>query len=140
MYPKSPQTRASQQKPAREETRGFIREVPRTTRRKYTLEEKIHIVLERFRRETTVRELCRTEGVKSGAYCAWTKEFMEAGKERLARRNTVRDATPCRRRAFYHLGRDTRSHPRWHIFPSPHRYVFAPPLSDNPNHERLARP
>jgi len=75
-----------------EETRGFIREVRRATRRKYTPEEKIRIVLEGFRREITVRELCRREGVKVGAYYAWTKEFMEAGKERLAR-DTVRDAT-----------------------------------------------
>ena len=75
-----------------EETRGFIREVRRATRRKYTPEEKIRIVLEGFRRETAVRELCRREGVKVGAYYAWTKEFMEAGRERLAR-DTVRDVT-----------------------------------------------
>ncbi len=75
-----------------EETRGFIREVRRATRRKYTPEEKIRIVLEGFRRDSTVRELCRREGVKPGAFYAWTKEFMEAGKERLAR-DTVRDAT-----------------------------------------------
>jgi len=75
-----------------EETRGFIREVRRATRRKYTPEEKVRIVLEGFRRDSTVRELCRREGVKPGAFYAWTKEFMEAGKERLAR-DTVRDAT-----------------------------------------------
>jgi len=75
-----------------EKTRGFIREVRRATRRKYTPEEKIRIVLEGFRREATVRDLCRREGVKPGAFYAWTKEFMEAGKERLAR-DTVRDAT-----------------------------------------------
>lgn len=75
-----------------QETKGFIREVRRTTRRKYTPEEKIRIVLEGFRREVTVSELCRREGIKPGAYYAWTKEFMEAGKERLAR-DSVRDAT-----------------------------------------------
>ncbi len=75
-----------------EETRSFIREVRRATRRRYTPEEKIRIVLEGFRRESTVRDLCRREGVKPGAFYAWTKEFMEAGKERLAR-DTVRDAT-----------------------------------------------
>ena len=73
-----------------EETRSFIREVRRATRRKYSPEEKIRIVLEGFRRESTVRDLCRREGVKPGAFYAWTKEFMEAGKERLAR-DTVRD-------------------------------------------------
>jgi transposase len=75
-----------------QETRSYVREVRRATRRKYTAEEKIRIVLEGFRREVTVRELCRREGIKPGAFYAWTKEFMEAGKERLAR-DTVRDAT-----------------------------------------------
>ncbi len=62
------------------------------TRRKYTPEEKIRIVLEGFRREVTVSDLCRREGIKPGAYYAWTKDFMEAGKERLTR-DTVREAT-----------------------------------------------
>jgi len=63
-----------------------------TARRKYTSEEKVRIVLEGFRREVAVNELCRREGIKPGAYYAWTKDFMEAGKERLTR-DTVRDAT-----------------------------------------------
>ncbi len=75
-----------------EETRGFMRSVRRATRRKYTPEEKIRIVLEGFRREATVNDLCRREGINPANYYSWTKEFMEAGKERLAR-NTVRDAT-----------------------------------------------
>ena len=75
-----------------EETRGFIREIRRAARRKYSPEDKIRIVLEGFRREATVRDMCRREAIKPGAYYAWTKEFMEAGKERLAR-DTVRDAT-----------------------------------------------
>jgi len=73
-------------------TRGFIQQVRVATRRKYTPEEKIRIVLEGFRREVAVNELCRREGIKPGAYYAWTKDFMEAGKERLTR-DTVRDAT-----------------------------------------------
>ena len=75
-----------------EETRSFVRQVRAATRRKYTPEEKIRIVLEGFRREVTVNDLCRREGVKPHSYYAWTKEFMEAGKERLSR-DTVRDAT-----------------------------------------------
>ena len=75
-----------------QETRSFVRHVRAVTRRKYTPEEKIRIVLEGFRREFTVSDLCRREGIKPGAYYAWTKDFMEAGKERLTR-NTVRDAT-----------------------------------------------
>jgi transposase len=75
-----------------QETRGFIQQVRVASRRKYTPEEKVRIVLEGFRREVAVNELCRREGIKPGAYYAWTKDFMEAGKERLTR-DTVRDAT-----------------------------------------------
>ena len=74
------------------ETQSFMRSVRRATRRKYTPEGKIRIVLEGFRREATVSDLCRREGINIANYYSWTKEFMEAGKERLAR-NTVRDAT-----------------------------------------------
>ncbi len=83
---------ASQAEERTEETRSFLRRVRAATRRKYTPEEKIRIVLEGFRREVTVSDLCRREGIKPGAYYAWTKEFMEAGKERLTR-DSVRDAT-----------------------------------------------
>ena len=57
-----------------EETKSFIRQVRKVTRRKYTPEEKIRIVLEGFRREATVRDLCRREGIKPGAFYAWTKD------------------------------------------------------------------
>ena len=75
-----------------EQTRTFARRVRAATRRKYTPEEKIRVVLEGFRREVTVNDLCRREGIKPHSYYAWTKEFMEAGKERLSC-DTVRDAT-----------------------------------------------
>ena len=75
-----------------EQTRFFVRRVRAATRRKYTPEEKIRIVLEGFRREVTVNDLCRREGIKPHSYYSWTKEFMEAGRERLSR-DTVRDAT-----------------------------------------------
>ena len=75
-----------------EQTRSFVRRVRAATRRKYTPEEKIRIVLEGFRREVTVNDLCRREGIKPHSYYSWTKEFMEAGKERLTR-DVVRDAT-----------------------------------------------
>ena len=74
------------------ETRGFMRQVRVAARRRYTPEEKIRIVLEGFRREVSVNDLCRREGIKPSAYYAWTKEFMEAGKERLGR-DATRDAT-----------------------------------------------
>ena len=75
-----------------EAARSFVHTVKAATRRKHTPEERIRIVLEGFRREVTVSDLCRREGIKPHSYYSWTKEFMEAGKERLTR-DTVRDAT-----------------------------------------------
>ena len=74
------------------ETKQFIRDIKRITRRKFTAEEKIRIVLEGFRRDTPIRDLCRGEGIRPSTYYAWLKDFMEAGKDRLTR-DTVRDAT-----------------------------------------------
>jgi len=75
-----------------EETKQFIRDIKRVTRRKFTPEEKVRIVLEGFRRDTPIRDLCRREGIRPGTYYAWLKDFMEAGRERLTR-DTTRDAT-----------------------------------------------
>jgi transposase len=75
-----------------EETKQFIRDIKRVTRRKFTPEEKVRIVLEGFRRDTPIRDLCRREGIRTGTYYAWLKDFMEAGKERL-QRDTIREAT-----------------------------------------------
>ena len=85
-----------------QETETFIRQVRTRTRRKYSPEDKTRIVPEGFRREVTVSDLCRREGIKPGVFYAWTKEFMEAGKERLTR-DTVRDAT---RQEIEHLKRE----------------------------------
>ena len=85
-----------------QETKTFIRQVRTKTRRKYAPEDKIRIVLEGFRREVSVSDLCRREGIKPGVFYSWTKEFMEAGKERLTR-DTVRDAT---RQEIEHLKRE----------------------------------
>jgi transposase len=73
-------------------TKQLIRDIKRITRRKFTAEEKIRIVLEGFRRDTPIRDLCRREGIRPGTYYAWLKDFMEAGKERLTR-DMTRDAT-----------------------------------------------
>jgi transposase len=75
-----------------EETRQFVRQVRRVSRRKFTPEEKVRIVLEGFRGEVRVRELCRREGIRPNVYYAWLKDFMEAGKTRL-QADTARDAT-----------------------------------------------
>ncbi len=75
-----------------EETKQFIKDVRRVTRRKFTPEEKIRIVMEGFRRETPIRDLCRREGIRPSTYYAWLKDFMEAGKDRLTR-DITRGAT-----------------------------------------------
>ncbi len=75
-----------------QETKQLIRDIKRITRRKFTAEEKIRIVLEGFRRDTPIRDLCRREGIRPSTYYAWLKDFMEAGKERLTR-DITRDAT-----------------------------------------------
>jgi transposase len=75
-----------------QKTKQLIRDIKRITRRKFTAEEKIRIVLEGFRRDTPIRDLCRREGIKPSTYYAWLKDFMEAGKERLTR-DITRDAT-----------------------------------------------
>ena len=69
-----------------------VREIRRKTRRKYSSEEKIRIVLEGLRGEESVAELCRREGISSNLYYKWTKEFLEAGKKRLMG-DTKREAT-----------------------------------------------
>jgi transposase len=75
-----------------EDNKQFIRDIKRLTRRKFTAEEKVRIVMEGFRRDTPIRDLCRREGIHPGTYYAWLKDFMEAGKERLVRDN-IRDAS-----------------------------------------------
>ncbi len=74
------------------ETKQLIHDIKRITRHKFTAEEKIRIVLEGFRRDTPIRDLCRREGIRPSTYYAWLKDFMEAGKERLTR-DITRDAT-----------------------------------------------
>ncbi len=69
----------------------IVREIKRKTRRKFSAEEKIRIVLEGLRGEETIAELCRREGISPNLYYNWSKEFLEAGKRRLMG-NTKRDA------------------------------------------------
>jgi transposase len=69
-----------------------IREIRRKTRRRYSTEEKIRIVLEGLKGEESIAELCRREGLSPNLYYNWSKEFLEAGKRRLMG-DTKRDAT-----------------------------------------------
>ena len=61
-----------------------VRDIRRATRKHYSAEEKIRIVLEGPRGEDSIAELCRREGLNSNVYYRWSKEFLEAGKKRLA--------------------------------------------------------
>ena len=69
-----------------------VRDIRRATRRKFSAEEKIRIVLEGLRGEETIAELCRKEGIAQNLSCRWSKEFLEAGKKRLAG-DVAREAT-----------------------------------------------
>jgi len=62
---------------------AVVREIKRATPKKYSADEKIRIILEGLRGETTINELCRREGIQSNMYYRWSKEFLEAGKKRL---------------------------------------------------------
>lgn len=61
-----------------------VRDIRRRTRKKYSAEEKIRIVLEGLRGEDSIAELCRREGINSNVYYRWSKDFLEAGKKRLS--------------------------------------------------------
>jgi transposase len=74
-------TTRNQQKRSTEKTGRDIR---RATSRSYSAEEKIRIVLEGLRGEDSIAELCRREGINTNVYYRWSKEFLEAGKKRLA--------------------------------------------------------
>ena len=68
--------------PASSET--LVRNIRRATRKHHAAEEKIRIVLDGLRGETSIAELCRREGIAESMYYSWSKEFLEAGKRRLA--------------------------------------------------------
>jgi transposase-like protein len=78
--------------PVKEPAEHVVREIRRATRRQFSAEEKIRIVLSGLRGEDSIAELCRREGIVQNLYYRWSKEFLEAGKKRLAG-NTARAAT-----------------------------------------------
>ena len=69
-----------------------VKEIKRKTRRQFSAEEKIRIILDGLRGESSISELCRREGIAESLYYNWSKDFMEAGKKRLAG-DTARQAT-----------------------------------------------
>ncbi len=81
----------------------IIKDIKRKTRKQYSAEEKIRIVLYGLRGEDSIAELCRREGIAQGLYYKWSKDFMEAGKKRLAgdivRQANTGEVTTLRREA-----------------------------------------
>ena len=78
--------------PGKPPAEDMIRDIRRATRRHFSAEEKIRIVLEGLRGEESIAELCRREGIATSMYYGWSREFLEAGKKRLAG-DTTRAAT-----------------------------------------------
>jgi len=71
---------------------SVVREIKRRTRKRYSAEEKIRIVLDGLKGEASISEICRREGINPNVYYKWSKEFLEAGKKRL-QGDTEREAT-----------------------------------------------
>jgi len=78
--------------PVKRPAEQVVKDIRRATRRQFSAEEKIRVVLEGLRGEESIAELCRREGIASSMYYGWSKEFLEAGKKRLAG-DTARAAT-----------------------------------------------
>lgn len=74
------------------EPKNVVKQIRKATRRKFSAEDKIRIVLEGLRGETPISELCRQEGIAASVYYKWSKEFLDAGKNGLTR-TILRDAT-----------------------------------------------
>ena len=78
--------------PAKQPAERVVRDIRRRTRKQHSAEEKIRIVLAGLRGEDSIAELCRREGISESLYYSWSKEFLEAGKKRLAG-DTARQAS-----------------------------------------------
>ena len=84
-----------------------VRDIRRKTRKQYSAEEKIRIVLSGLRGEDSIAELCRREGIAESLYYSWSKEFLEAGKKRLSG-DTARQASSGEVKEFRHEMRDLK--------------------------------
>jgi transposase len=109
-----------------------VKNIRRATRRHFLAEDKIRIVLERLRGEDSIAELCRCEGIVQNLYYRWSKDFLEAGKKRLAG-DTARAATSdevkdLRREAAADTGKDRHSarHLLSLVRSVPHRWAASP--------------
>ena len=86
---------------------AVLKDIRRATKRQFSAEEKIRIVLEGLRGEDSIAELCRREGISSSTYYGWSKEFLEAGKRRLAG-DTARAATTDEVKALHQEARSLK--------------------------------
>src|SRR6188472_3704206 len=93
-------------------TEQIIKDIRRATHKQYSAEEKIRIVLEGLRDEESIAALCRREGIAESLYYNWSKEFLEAGKKRLAG-DTARAA--CVYRKLKHGRSGDAVRPEWHV-------------------------
>ncbi len=84
-----------------------VRDIRRKTRKQYSAEEKIRIVLSGLRVEDSIAELCRREGIADSLYYSWSKEFLEAGKKRLSG-DTARQASSGEVKELRHEMRDLK--------------------------------
>ena len=84
-----------------------VRDIRRKTRKQYSAEEKIRIVLSGLRGEDSIAELCRREGIAESLYYSWSKEFLEAGKKRLSG-DTARQASSGEVQELRHEMRDLK--------------------------------
>ena len=84
-----------------------VKSIRRATRKQYSAEEKLRVVLEGLRGEQSIAELCRREGIAQSLYYSWSKEFLEAGKKRLAG-DTARQATSAEVKTLRAEARDLK--------------------------------
>jgi transposase len=96
-------------KPGTKQSHGekVVKDIRRATRKQYSAEEKIRIVLDGLKGEDSIAELCRREGIAQSLYYSWSKEFLEAGKKRLAG-DTARAATSSEVKVLRREARDLK--------------------------------
>src|ERR1700693_3376133 len=92
LYPRKEREMRSKIEGQWEEAEKAVRDIRRATRRRFSAEDKVRIVIAGLRGEDSVGELCRKEGINQNLYYRWAKDFLEAGKKRLAG-DTAREAT-----------------------------------------------
>ena len=93
--------------PQKETSEQLVKDIRRATRKRYSAEEKIRIVLDGLRGEDSIAELCRREGIAQSLYYSWSKDFLEAGKKRLAG-DTAREASAGEVKALRRESRDLK--------------------------------